>query len=529
MRENYDRQSVSTSDEALIHNRISAILKRAGSFSYPVVQPLPILPYNEFLHKYPTEGSSIEGIDQRYTRVRGGQGLGTKDSKNRLTSNTTKNEFLLRLLSDAGSNQFIYLEPRAITLKDNNTLMVVNHAEGQSLDEIPEDLRNVCMRSLAQTVAELHRLGITHNDIKASDFFWSRSPLNNRLINIELIDLGNGRYSYFKENSLEHPALQELVAIKNVVDIENAWDKTVLSAEISDPKLQHHTQFSIVIGQALEALDILSSGKGNFYNDKLQVVTLDYIGGSPTLPLPDRDFDVGKFLVQLGFTADIDKIKGLGVGKKKDIIPLSQNMKKHLEDINLRHHLSLNRKYVEKLWRSFFHSHGLVLDENGTPVGYEGVDARLGFPKPEDVSPGYDQRQFSTYMKEAFTSLIKGTNPKNVLMNSTFPEGVSKLVSYVQSAPEYMYNSRIKDLGVLLNVILKDILNRRSTNRDENDDLIRTVVRDHNKVNTKFPEKIITKPEWEALLELDPVNEKDDTLADKKRRYELSLSALRKL
>ncbi len=171
-------------------------------------------------------------------------------------------------------------------------------------------------------------------------------------------------------------------------------------------------------------------------------------------------------------------------------------MKKRLEDINLRHKLSVNRSYVEKLWRSFFHSHGLVLDENGAPVGYEGVDVQLGFPKPEDVSPDYDQRQFSTYMKDAFNSLIKGTEPKNVLINSTFPGGVSKLISHVQSAPKYMYNSRIKDLGVLLNVILKDILKRRPTIEGGNSGLIRTLVRDHNQVNKGIsPEKIITKAE----------------------------------
>ncbi len=304
MRGNYDGQPTPIPDEALIHNRISAILKRSESFSCPVVEQLPILPYDEFLRKYPTEGPSIAGEDQRYTRVRG-QGLGIKESRSHLNSRTTKNEFLLRLLADSVSNQFPYLEPRAITLKDNNTLMVVNHAEGLPLDEFSDSSKSACIRPLVEAVAELHRLGITHNDIKASDFFWTRRPLNNSRINIQLIDLGNGRYSYFKENSLEHPVLQELVAIKDVVDIENAWDKTVLKAEIYDPKLQRSTPFSIVIGQALEALDILSRGRGNFYNDKLQVVTLDYAGGSPILPLPDRDFDVGKLLVQLGFTADI--------------------------------------------------------------------------------------------------------------------------------------------------------------------------------------------------------------------------------
>lgn len=173
MNGNYDRQPIAAPDEASIHNRISAILKRAENFSCLVVQPLSVLPYPEFLSKYPKGSHSQTGQDQMYTPVlRREQGLGIKEPRSRLTSSPTRNEFLLRLLADSGSNQFIYLEPKAVTLKDNNTLMVVNHAEGRPLDELLDlsnptknvDLRNACIRPLIRAVTELHRLGITHND-----------------------------------------------------------------------------------------------------------------------------------------------------------------------------------------------------------------------------------------------------------------------------------------------------------------------------------------------------------------------------
>ena len=54
------------------------------------------------------------------------------------------------------------------------------------------------------------------------------------MVDIQVIDLGSGRYSYFNDDSLKHPALQELVAIKQVTDIENAWDRTVLKDGVQD-------------------------------------------------------------------------------------------------------------------------------------------------------------------------------------------------------------------------------------------------------------------------------------------------------
>ena len=50
-------------------------------------------------------------------------------------------------------------------------------------------------------------------------------------------------------------------------------------------------------------------GKSSYFSDNFQAITLDYDGGSPTLPLPVRDFDAGKLLVELGFNKEIASIK----------------------------------------------------------------------------------------------------------------------------------------------------------------------------------------------------------------------------
>ena len=513
--------------EESAHNRLMSILRRAEAYTCTQFDMPAILPYEEFKRRYPTTGATKTGDKQKYTRTEN-TGLGIKESINPLDSITTKNELLLRYLVDAKSTQIFYLMPKAIALDRNNTLMVINHSEGQQLDEVPKQLRSACIRSLVNTVAELHQIGITHNDIKGSDFFWSRSTLNDRVVDIQVIDLGSGRYSYFNDDSLKHPALQELVAIKQVTDIENAWDRTVLKDGVQDPILRYNS-FAIAIEKALAALDILCMGKSSYFSDNFQAITLDYDGGSPTLPLPVRDFDAGKLLVELGFNKEIASIKKEGVKKYNAIIPIAQAMKKQLEDIYLRHKLSVNRSYIEKLWQSFFLSHGLVLDRYCAPVGYKNVDPRLGFPKPESSALNYDQAEFSTDFRTAYKQLTTGEVPKNLLQDSSFPTGVSSLVTDVRSAPQYMYRGRLRDLSVLLQVILKDILKLKLPENTEEGSDIRSLVQRLNATNQISPDKIITLTELKSLLELNKTNEEGESVEEMKHRYEVSLSALRKL